>query len=162
MKIRAVTLAGVVGVQVVSRPAGAVVAVRCVGAALAAAPVISAAVLAAAELPRLVLKVAAIVDEVADALQRQAGPPVPAVELCHRVAGDGGSRLLEPCVENAVWCTKEKFFPPVRAYSPHLLSPIEVFLPYPPPLPLSGGVKRKNRESGQRDMYGWSMVTGKH
>jgi hypothetical protein len=84
------------------------VAVRGVGAALAAAPVISAAVLAAAQLPRLVLKVAAIVDEVADALQRQAGPPVPAVELSERVAGDGGSRLLVPCNENVICCTKEK------------------------------------------------------
>ncbi len=84
-------------------------AVRRVGAALAAAPVVPAAALAAAELPRLVLKVAAIVDEVADALQRQAGPPVPAVELCHRVAGDGVSRLLVPCVEDVVCCrTKEK------------------------------------------------------
>ncbi len=101
-------MAGVVGVQVVSRPAGAVVAVRGVGAALAAAPIVPGAVLAAAELPRLVLKVAAIVDEVADALQRQAGPPVPAVELRHRVAGDGGSRLLVPCEEDVVCCTKEK------------------------------------------------------
>ncbi len=101
-------MAGVVGIQVVSRPAGAVVAVRGVGAALAAAPVVPGAVLAAAELPRLVLKVAAIVDEVADALQRQAGPPVPAVELCHRVAGDGSSRLLVPCEENVVCCTKKR------------------------------------------------------
>ncbi len=100
-------MAGIVGVQVVSRPAGAVVAVRRVGAALAAAAVVPGAVLAAAELPRLVLKVAAIVDEVADALQRQAGPPVPAVEFRHRVAGDGGSRLLVPCVE-MLYVVREK------------------------------------------------------
>ncbi len=102
-------MAGVVGVQVVSRPAGAVVAVCGVGAALAAAPVVPGAALAAAELPRLVLKVAAIVDQVADALQRQAGPSVPAVELCQRVAGDGGSRLLVPYEEDGVcFFTKEK------------------------------------------------------
>ncbi len=111
VKIWAMTLAGVVGIQVVSRPAGAVVAVCGVGAALAAASVVLAAALAAAELPRLVLKVAAIVDEVADALQRQAGPPIPAIELCHRVAGDGGSRLLVPYEENGVCFTYREIFP---------------------------------------------------
>jgi len=89
------TLAGIVEVQVVTGPAGAVVAVQRVRALLGAAPVVLVAVLAAAQLPRLVLKVPAIVDQVADAVQRQAGPAVPAVELCQRVAGEGG-RLPVP------------------------------------------------------------------
>ena len=82
------TLAGVVGIQPVARPAGAVVAVRRVRAHLAAAPVVHLAVLTAAQLTRLVLKVTAIVDQVADSLQGQAGAPVAAIELRHRVADD--------------------------------------------------------------------------
>ncbi len=88
------TLAGIIVVQPVAGPAGAVVPVRGVRADLAAASVVLVALLAPAQLPRLVLKVAAVVDEVTDALQRQAGPPVAAVKLSHGVAGEGGRLVL--------------------------------------------------------------------
>ena len=82
------TLTGVVSGEPVSGPAGAVVSMRCVHADLAAAPVVRVALLAAAQLPRLVLKVAAIVDQVADPLQRQANSSVAAIKLRLGIAGE--------------------------------------------------------------------------
>jgi hypothetical protein len=64
------------------------VSVRRVRADLAAAPVVRVALLAAAQLPRLVLKVAAVVDQIAHALQREAGATVAAIKFCFRVAGE--------------------------------------------------------------------------
>jgi hypothetical protein len=61
---------------------------RCVRADLAAAPIVRVALLAAAQLPRLVLKVAAIVDQIAHALQRQADASVAAIKFRFRVAGE--------------------------------------------------------------------------